>query len=360
MSAVDPQRRDTAVLARAVRDGVRTLHPGYFAFVMATGILSVATAGLPSPVPTTLLLWVAAGGYLLLVALTLARVVAYPADVRRDFADPARGFGFFTFVAATDVLGTRLSTAGRLDVATALLVVGTAGWLLLGYVIPWTALHAAPRPVVAAANGTWFIWVVASQSVAVLAASVEPALGTRRRELALLAICCWAVGVFLYVTVGGLVTARLFLYDLRPADLTPPYWVTMGAGAITVVAGARISQMAQAPALLPTRGLITGVSVLFWAFASWLIPVLVAAGWWRHVSHRVPLRYEPTWWSVVFPLGMYAVASRTLGDAAGLPIVAAIGGVQTWVALAAWLAAVAVLLVRATRVAVSSFSRLDP
>lgn len=36
--------------------------------------------------------------------------------------------------------------------------------------------------------------------------------------------------MFLYVAVGSLVVARLLLYPLRPADLTPPYWVAMGAG----------------------------------------------------------------------------------------------------------------------------------
>jgi tellurite resistance protein TehA-like permease len=72
---------------------------------------------------------------------------------------------------------------------------------------------------------------------------------------------------------------------------------------------------------------------MFWAFATWLIPALLAAGWWRHVHHRVPLRYEATLWSIVFPLGMYAVAGIYLGRADHLPIVEGIGS--------AWLIAVA-------------------
>ena len=117
---------------------------------------------------------------------------------------------------------------------------------------------------------------------------------------------------------------------------------------------------ADIPVVHATAGFVNGFTFALWSFGTWWVPLLVILGLWRHVRRHWPLRYEPTWWSVVFPLGMYAVASRTLGDAAGLPIVAAIGGVQTWVALATWLAAVAVLLIRATRVAVSSFSRLDP
>ena len=74
---------------------------------------------------------------------------------------------------------------------------------------------------------------------------------------------------------------------------------------------------------------------MFWAFATWLIPVLVAAGWWRHVRRRVPLRYEATLWSIVFPLGMYAVAGIYLGTADHLPLVGRIAGAELWVALAA-------------------------
>ena len=75
---------------------------------------------------------------------------------------------------------------------------------------------------------------------------------------------------------------------------------------------------------------------MFWAFGTWLIPPLIAAGWWRHVIHRIPLRYEPTLWSVVFPLGMYGVGGHYLGQADHLPIVQSIGADESWVALAAW------------------------
>jgi hypothetical protein len=73
------------------------------------------------------------------------------------------------------------------------------GWLILGYVVPWTAaLGHRHRPVLQDANGTWFIWVVATQSVAVLAAVLQPELESGRRELALVAVFSWSVGVFLY------------------------------------------------------------------------------------------------------------------------------------------------------------------
>lgn len=144
---------------------------------------------------------------------------------------------------------------GHFVSALALLAVGWLAWLVVGYVVPWTAVlgHAA-RPVLQSANGTWFIWVVASQSVAVLAAVLQHEIPSGRRELALMAVFSWSVGVFLYGAAGVFVATRMLLYPLEPEDLTPPYWVSMGATAITVVAGARIVQMADAPMVDATRG----------------------------------------------------------------------------------------------------------
>lgn len=325
--------------AGVTAEGVRTLHPGYFALVMATGIVSIAMRNQKALPLSVTLLWLALIGYAVLVALTGWRLARFAADMAADLADPRRAFGLFTFVAGTNVLGTRLVGDGRIGAGLALLSVGWASWLVLGYVVPWTALLGRlRRPVLQDANGTWFIWVVASQSVAVLAAALEPAVATGRRELALLAVLSWSVGVFLYAATAVLVTARMLLYRFTPEDLTPPYWVAMGATAITVVAGARIVQMADAPMVDATRGLVAGVSVVFWAFGTWLVPPLIFAGVWRHVLHRLPLRYEPTLWSIVFPLGMYSVAGSYLGKADHLPIVRSIGDAESWIALAAWLA----------------------
>ncbi|EMY32936.1 C4-dicarboxylate transporter/malic acid transport protein [Arthrobacter crystallopoietes BAB-32] len=321
---------------------VASLAPGYFALVMGSGIVSVALKIQGFDVASAVLLAVCAAGYVLILLLHLLRLLRHRVQLREEFHDPRRGFGFFTFVAGTNVLGIRLSMEGQIGWTSALLLLGFAAWLVLGYVVPWTAvLGRTSRPVVATANGTWFIWSVASQSCAVAAATLEPMLPLLRRELAVLAVFSWSVGIFLYAACGIFVALRMMLYKLRPEDLTPPYWVAMGAMAISVVAGARIVEMEDAPMVTATRGLVGGLSVVCWAFATWLIPPLVAAGWWRHFRHRVPLRYEATWWSIVFPVGMYGVACLTLGEADNLPIVGGIGAVWLWVACAVWLTAFA-------------------
>ena len=317
--------------------GIAGLTPGYFAGVMATGIVSIGAQLKGLELLAGILFWVALGFYVILVTLNVWRFVAYRDHVTDDFRDPARAFGFFTFIAATNVLGAALVGTGRTTLASWLLTVSVLVWLVLGYVIPWTSvLGTHRRPMLDTANGTWFIWVVASQSIAVVAAGLEPVYHHLRNELAILAVFAWSVGVVLYAACAVFVALRVMLYPLEPRHLDPPYWVAMGAVAITIVAGARIVEMEEAPMIDVTRDLIAGLSVVFWAFATWLVPVLIAAGVWRHFVHRIPLRYVPTMWSLVFPLGMYSVAGIYLGRADRLPVVEAVGTHWFWVALLAW------------------------
>jgi tellurite resistance protein TehA-like permease len=83
---------------------------------------------------------------------------------------------------------------------------------------------------------------------------------------------------------------------------------------------------------------VAGSSVMLWAFGTWLMPLLLILGVWRHVRHRVPLAYEPGMWSMVFPIGMYGVASRELGAALHVPWLVRLGQDEAWLALAAWAA----------------------
>ncbi len=316
---------------------VAVLTPSYFALVMATGIVAVGLRLEGFPLLGRALWLIAVAAYAVLLVLTSWRLASHRPAIVADFFDPTRAFGFFTFVAGTNVLATYLTLSAHHTIATVLLGVTGAFWLVLGYLVPWTAvLDRQVRPVVRLANGSWFLWVVASQSVAVVAASLEPVHHGVRRELAFLAVMSWSVGIFLYAATAVLVTLRLMLYDFRPEELDPPYWVSMGALSITVLAGARIVAMTDAPTVHVVRELVGGLSFVCWAFATWLIPVLVAAGWWRHVRHGLPLAYTPTLWSMVFPLGMYAVAGIHLGRSEELPLVEAVGTVELWVAVVVW------------------------
>jgi tellurite resistance protein TehA-like permease len=60
------------------------------------------------------------------------------------------------------------------------------------------------------------------------------------------------------------------------------------------------------------RPFVNGTTLILWAWATWWIPLLAFFGVWRHLVRRSPLTYAPLYWSLVFPLGMYAVATYRL------------------------------------------------
>ncbi len=317
--------------------GLRDLNPGYFAVVMATGIVSRAAYLDGFRVLAGVLLAVAAAAYVVLVAAYGWRFARYRREFLADATDPVKAFAFFTFVAGSNVLGAGLAADHLTGITAGLLVIAGLAWLLLGYGIPATLImRRSARPALSGANGTWFIWVVGTQSMAV-AATALPASAV----LTALAVACWSVGAVLYLIIATLVLAALLLFGARPADITPPYWVFMGATAISVLAGAQILRLPADPLTAFARPVIAGLSVAAWAFGTWLIPPLIAVGVWRHLIRRVRLRYEPGLWSIVFPLGMYGVASRELGTVARVSWLVTLGQYEAWVALAAWIAAFA-------------------
>lgn len=311
---------------------------------MATGIVSQAMLLDGATALAGVLLGLAIAGYLALLAVQSWQAVLGKRSLAADARDATTAFGFFAFGAATDVLADRLAVDGHTGVALALLAVGALAWLVLSYAVP--VLVAASGEALHGANGSWFLWVVGVQSVAVAITALPSPLPP---ALLALGIGCWCTGVALYAIVAVTIWIALLRRPPQPAELTPAYWVAMGATAISVLAGARLAALPPDPLSLRLHAVLTGTCVAAWAFGSWLIPPLIAAGVWRHVLRRVPLRYEPALWSLVFPLGMYGVASRALGVAVHVGWLVRLGQYEAWLALAAWLAVACALAWQAVR-----------
>jgi len=294
---------------------------------------------------------VAFAGLVVLAAELTARLVFFRRNVVADFKAPDRVFGFFTITAGLNVLGTRLALAGHPLATAVLAAVAAAVWLVLTYAVPATLLLSrAQDSVLGAVNGSWLLWVVATQSLSVAAATLLPVWPSQAALLAPVAAGLWCIGLVLYLTVVALILLRWLTVPMTPATLSPPYWILMGATAISTLAGARdLALPSGIPVVRATAGFIEGFSFALWAFGTWWIPLLVILGLWRHVRRHWPLTYQPALWSVVFPLGMYSVATLSFGKVAHLTFTEPLASFMLWVAVAAWALVAGAFLARLAR-----------
>ena len=319
---------------------IATLFPGYFALVMATGIVAVAAQQNDLDLIAQVLYAIAAGSYVVLAVLLVIRIIRYSALLVADLTNHARGFAFLTIVAGTNVLASAsIVVHGWWDLAWGLWWAGVALWVVILYPTLVAVVVAPGKPgLTGGINGSWFLLTVATQSVAVTAGL----LLTRRDTdlLAFTAIAAFTLGIVLYLIVMTMVFLRWTFHPLEPTEVDPPAWIAAGAVAITVLAGSNLLIAARSgPARLARLApFLEGMVILAWSTATFWFPLMVAIGVWRHVVRRVPLRYHPSYWAMVFPLGMYGAASYRMRDAIELESLGWLPVLVLVVALIAWTA----------------------
>ena len=318
-----------------------TLDPGYFAAVMATGIVSIGAGLLGQVLLGDVLLWCTIAAFVILLTAYIIRAVAFPRRFARSLQEPAAAVSYFTVVAGTNVLAAGLLSRGLWQLALGLGLAAGLLWLALTYGIFCSIVLAGNRPLLREITGAWLVWVVGTQSLAIVAAGLAMRMPwpIAREAAPIASVMLWGIGIVLYLILVVIIFLRLFLIETTPPEMGPAYWILMGATAISVRAAAGILTLGDAaPSTLLTemRPFVVGFSVVLWAFGTWFIPMLVLFGLWRYFVRGYSWAYEPKLWSVVFPLGMYTVASVTLGRAADLEFMTNLAGAWLWVGIAAW------------------------
>jgi tellurite resistance protein TehA-like permease len=338
----DARRSVAALITREIS----TLDPGYFALVMATGIVSNGFYLQEQGAVSDALLAVAVAAYVWIALLTALRAALSGAALRADLISPRTVFLFFTFVAATDVLGIAIGVRGFPMTAIAMWVCALAIWALLIY-FGFGVLMLFNAPGGAdVVNGAWLNAIVATQSLVILGVEVVLPAADFGPTGWMMVHMLWMIGLGLYGIYVALLCNRMFFSDVKPADLTPPLWIVMGAAAISANAGSALAgDGAATPFLRSMQPFVDGVTLGMWAWATWWIPLLILLGVWKHGVRRVPIAYTPMLWSIVFPIGMYGVASFRLSHVAGVPVLESWSWGLAWIALAAWGATAMALVV---------------
>jgi tellurite resistance protein TehA-like permease len=331
------------------RDDLRTLHPAYFALVMATGIVSIATSLHGIPVLPRALFWLNALFLAGLLAATSARILRYSREFAADIQSHSRAVGFFTTAAATAVFGTQLVLLmDAAEIAVVFWVVATVLWFVTFYGVLAVLTVKPDKPSLAEGlNGGWLVSVVAFQSVAMLTALISAAgvFAGLERSLLFAALVLWLGGGALYLWIITLIFFRYTFVHVAPEDLTPPYWINMGAMAISALVGATlIEPTALSRDIADIVPFVRGFTLFYWAIATLWIPMLLVLGIWRHLIGGVPLAYDPLQWGSVFPLGMYSVSTYHLAKLMAAPFLLPLSQLFMVIAVLAWAATFAGLV----------------
>lgn len=313
------------------------LYPGYFTLTMATGIISIGLGLLDAPFLSSVMYKLALISWLALFSIYSWRLVRYPKAVWSDLINPQLTFNFFTFVAATCVCGMLLHLHGHPLAAIVCWVVAFCAWSVFLYFSfgSLTLLHGERSLKIV--DGGWLICIVGTESLVLLGLKIVPLLGDYDSMMMMVVFMLWGLGLMLYGIFVTLFSYRIFFMEMKHSDYTPQMWVIMGAAAISANASSTLDMADPViNVIAEVHPVVDSMALLTWAWATWWIPLLVVIGYWRHAVHKIPLCYEPRQWSIVFPLGMYTVASVQLSLASEVDPLHWISHVTVWVAIFVW------------------------
>ena len=336
--AQDETDPDATVAAPQPVSPIANLFPGYFALVLATGIIAIGAEQQNLRLLANTLFGIAALAFLVLFIMTLLRLLLYPKLLFSDLTHHSLGFSFLTLVAAINVLGgcaadiQKWWTVAEFCWGFGLLLLVMLIYSSLFGVI----LRSEKPPMGTGINGTWFLLTVSLESVAVLGGTLLGHTGPNE-GIELVTASAFTLGIVLYLVVVTMLFQRWSFSVLDPEDAQPPSWIAAGAAAIMVLAG---STMLGTRELIPRfeslAPFLEGMIMLAWATATFWLPVLVGIGIWRHLIRRVPFSYDPSYWALVFPLGMYGVATYKMISVLDLESIWVVPQAALIVALVAW------------------------
>lgn len=294
---------------------IEQLGPSNFAFIMATGALSLAFYKTGWMLLAQVFMGIAAVAYGILVVLYVWRMALLRSKLLEDFGDIQKMFRYLTFSAGSSALAVCLAVQGFNNAGVVLGALGAISAILLTYTL-FCALFFHVHATIQAISPFWLLLAIACNSSGIVISTLWNQQAISNPLFLVVAFCFWTFGIFIYLAFMTLNLYRMIFFPFTGKEMDPCYWTCMGAAAIAVVDGLQLISVADMPAFVAAVvPFVRGMALFLWAWGTAWIPILCLMELWKVYYFKVPFHYQPSLWAMVFPLGMYTIATALVGRA---------------------------------------------
>ena len=337
------------------REVVRHFTPNWFTATMGTGILALALNQFPLPVPGlrgfAQGLWLVNIGVFILCALLYsARWVFFFDGARRIFQHGvmcmflgAIPMGLATIVNGFLAFGASYPGNGAVQIAYALWWVDAAMAVACAWLVPYL-MFTRQEHSLESMTAVWLLPIVAAEVTAASGGLLIAHLGAgaAATRILLVSYALWGVSVLPAIGILAILFLRMALHKLPRRDMAASSWLSLGpigtgalgllllgAQAPRILIGTQIVEIGRAAYGLGVIG-----AAILWGFGLWwlVLAVLITL---RYVREGLP--FNMGWWAFTFPIGVYSMATLTLGYMTGVSVFIVLGAAFVLVLGAFWL-----------------------
>lgn len=291
----------------------KTFAPGWFASVIGTGALALASHTLGQLIGLSLLsgLGLLLHGFNLLLAAVLAvpwciRWLRFPQAALATLNHPVQANFYPTFS-----IGLLIIAAQWLLIVPNLPLALTFWWLgaILTYLFSFAVLFAMFRGEQVGMDHVTPANFIPPVGLVVMPVAGGPLLGMvegpQHEAMLLMNVLGLGAGSMMYLALLGITLFRKYLHKPAVGILTPTVWIHLAPIGIIPVSLANLAEQLPLPAL---REVAAGVMLLAWGFGVWWLVMATLLTLAARRAGQLP--FALSWWGFIFPVG--AFLSETL------------------------------------------------
>jgi len=305
---------------------IKNFAPSWFASVMGTGILAIASYLYSQYVPllkdiAVVLFYFNVVLFFALLIPWVLRWLLYKKNALSDLEHPILSNFYATIAIAMLVLSSNFIVIGKnMLVGEIFWFIGTALTIFFGLVTPFI-MFKGEHVTIDHINPAWFIPPVGLIVIPIAGSLIISQYAGFMREFVLfLNYFGWGAGFFLYIALFAICINRFILHRPLPNTLAPTVWINLGPiGAGT----AALINLVNNSTFITMKEPFFVFGLIFWGFGIWW--VLMAIIMTLYYRKRLGLPYALSWWAFTFPLGAYVVASHSVATIFHLALVDFIG-----------------------------------